>query len=116
VATATNEHVVTATILSKSILRVAASEVCKKVTDVKYFPAYEIVTGPQASKNSFEDNHRDVAQGAIDTVMRSLINNCEITEASGHKKMTNAVSAASSRSSISMDLMNAECDEVVLEW
>jgi hypothetical protein len=116
VATATNEHVVTATILSKSILRVAASEVCKKVTDVKYFPAYEIVTGPQAPKNSFEDNHRDVTQSAIDTVMRSLINNCEITEASGHVKMTNSVSAESTRSSISRDLMNAECDEVVLEW
>jgi hypothetical protein len=116
VATATSEHVVTATILSKSILRVAASEVCKKMGDVKYFPAYEIVTGPQAAKNSFEDNRRDVTQSAIDIVMRSLISNCEYPEVSGEPIIKKVVKIETVRSSISRDLMNAECDEVVLEW
>ena len=47
VATATGEHVLPATIYSKSVLRVAAEEVVRANEDVAYFPAYEIVTGPQ---------------------------------------------------------------------
>jgi uncharacterized membrane protein len=116
VATATSEHVVTATILSKSILRVAASEVCKKISDVKYFPAYEIVTGPQAPKNSFENNRRDVTQFAIDIVMQSLIGNCELPKDSEELLAEKVAKTETVRSSISRDLMNAECDEVVLEW
>ncbi len=116
VATATSEHVVTATILSKSILRVAASEVCKKISDVKYFPAYEIVTGPQAPKNSFENNRRDVTQFAIDIVMQSLIGNCELPKDSEELLVKKVTQTETVRSSISRDLMNAECDEVVLEW
>jgi len=116
VATATNEHVVTATILSKSILRVAASEVSKKISGVKYFPAYEIVTGPQASKNSFEDNRRDVTQFAIDIVMKSLISNCELPKDNDEMLIQKVTRTEKTSSSISRDLMNAECDEVVLEW
>ena len=116
VATATAEHVVTATILSKSILRVAASEVCKKMSDVKYFPSYEIVTGPQAPKDSFEHNRRDVTKGALENVMQSLINNCELPDNDSEIKMEKIDNDASIGSSISRDLMNAECDEVVLEW
>lgn len=116
VATATSEHVVTATILSKSILRVAASEVCKTMSEVKYFPAYEIVTGPQAPKNSFEENRRDVTASAIENVMRSLVNNCELPNNEGVVKIEKSKNDATIRSSISRDLMTAECDEVVLEW
>jgi hypothetical protein len=116
VATATSEHVVTATILSKSILRVAASEVCKTMSEVKYFPAYEIVTGPQAPENSFEENRRDVTASAIENVMRSLINNCELSGNESGVKIEKSKNDATMRSSISRDLMNAECDEVVLEW
>lgn len=116
VATATNEHVVTATILSKSILRVAASEVCREMSDVKYFPAYEIVTGPQDARNLFEENRRDVTQDAIDIVMKSLISNCEIPKNINKANQQKVLSEVAMRSSISRDLMNAECDEVVLEW
>ena len=116
VATATSEHVVTATILSKSILRVAASVICKQMSDVKYFPAYEIVTGPQASVNSFEENRRDVSASAIESVMRSLVNNCELPGNEDAVRIKKRQNDATMRSSISRDLMNAECDEVVLEW
>ena len=116
VATATIEHVITATILSKSILRVAASEVCKAMSEVKYFPAYEIVTGPQAPKNSFEENRRDVSAISIENVMRSLVNNCELPDRESTLKIEKTKSDSTIRSSISRDLMSAECDEVVLEW
>ena len=117
VATATTEHVVTATILSKSILRVAASEVCRIMSDVKYFPAYEIVTGPQAVTSSFEDNRRDVTKIAIDEVMNALIDNCELSIGTdGRRKEQSVEENVIRQSRISHDLINAECDEVVLEW
>jgi hypothetical protein len=69
VATATQEHVLPATIYSKSALRVAAQEVLQKVPGVTYFPAYEIVTGPQAPWEFFEADRREPSRLAIDTVM-----------------------------------------------
>ena len=50
VATATDEHVLMATTYSKSVLRAAAGEVATREPSVTYFPAFEIVTGPQAPK------------------------------------------------------------------
>jgi len=48
VATATDRHVLVATTYSKSVLRVAAEEAAAGNPAVTYFPAYEIVSGPQA--------------------------------------------------------------------
>lgn len=77
VATATSNHVVCATIYSKSVLRVAAQQVVDILPYATYFPSYEIVTGPQAPESFFEENRRDVSKQAIDAVMTVLIENCE---------------------------------------
>ena len=61
VATATTEHVLTATTYSKAVLRAAAGEVVAADPAVTYFPAYEIVTGPQAPESFFESDRRDVS-------------------------------------------------------
>jgi hypothetical protein len=61
VATATQQHVLLATTYSKSILRVAAGEVARTRPGVTYFPAYEIVTGPQAPFDFFEADRREPA-------------------------------------------------------
>ena len=45
IATATGDHVLTASIYSKSVLRVAAAELARLEPEIAYFPAYEIVTG-----------------------------------------------------------------------
>ncbi|WP_158967020.1 GSCFA domain-containing protein [Paraglaciecola sp. L3A3] len=81
VATATAKHVVSATVYSKSVLRVAAEEVVNLLPFVFYFPAYEIVTGPQAPESFFEANRRDVSVEAIEAVMGALIANCELDAA-----------------------------------
>lgn len=115
VATATKEHVLTSTVLSKSILRAAAGILAESEA-VTYFPAYEIVTGPQAPTDFFEDDRREVSAKAISAVMKALISNCEM---SGHAEPheVNANRRADKRSSsLSRDLVAAECDEVVLEW
>lgn len=77
VATATNQHVLIATMYSKSVLRVAAEEAVNRLQDVTYFPAYEIVTGPQAPFDFFEDDRREPSARAIRTVMRAFLARCE---------------------------------------
>jgi hypothetical protein len=78
VATATSNHVLSATTYSKSILRVAAEDVSVQRSGVAYFPAYEIVTGPQAPYEFFAANRRDPSSHAIEAVMRVFLSRCEI--------------------------------------
>jgi hypothetical protein len=77
VATATHEHVLVATTYSKSALRVAAEEVARSRPEVTYFPAYEIVTGPQAPFDFFETDRREPSAAAIEAVMRAFLSRCE---------------------------------------
>jgi hypothetical protein len=77
VATATGGHVLPATIYSKSVLRVAADEVARSVSNVIYFPAYEIVTGPQAPPEFYEADRRNVSRAAVDAVMAAFLARCE---------------------------------------
>jgi len=77
VATATAQHILTATIYSKSTLRAAAGDVCASLEGISYFPAYEIVTGPQAPHDFFESDRREPSQKAIREVMRALLTHCE---------------------------------------
>ena len=77
VATASSKHVLAATIYSKSVLRVAAETMATEITDVHYFPAYEIVTGPQAPEDFFEADRRNVTTKAVQTVMGAFLANCE---------------------------------------
>jgi hypothetical protein len=83
VATATGDHVLPATIYSKSVLRAAAGEVARQHEDVTYFPAYEIVTGPQAPYEFFEADRREPSKMAIDAVMSVLLAHCETTQGGG---------------------------------
>jgi hypothetical protein len=77
VATATGQHVLLATVYSKSVLRVAAETASQNHRDVTYFPAYEIVSGPQAPEHFFEPDRREPSKAAIGHVMRALLSRCE---------------------------------------
>lgn len=77
-ATAAGSHVLSATILSKSVLRVAAQAVVDAVEGVRYFPAYEIVTGPQAPEDFFELDRRSVSQLGVQSVMDVFLGSCEL--------------------------------------
>jgi hypothetical protein len=115
VATATNEHVLSATILSKSILRVAAG-ILAEGEGVTYFPAYEIVSGPQAPSSFYESDRREVSDQAVAAVMKAFISNCRVRnkvelDATGRIRRGSDVPH-----SLSRDLIMAECDEAVLDW
>lgn len=113
VATATKQHVVSATIRSKSVLRAAADEVAS-LDFVEYFPAYEIITGPQASHDFFQADRREVSDAGIAAVMDALLAHCETTQQP--TQLSASGSSTLSRADISRSISNAECDEVMLEW
>jgi hypothetical protein len=76
VATATAEHVYTATVYNKSVLRAAAGEAVAARPDVLYFPGYEIVTGP-GSETHFADDRRTVTVNAVKTVVDAMLSHSE---------------------------------------
>ena len=121
VATAGSKHVLAATTYSKSVLRVAADEVCRQVGNSHYFPAYEIVTGSQAPHDSFEADRRSVSESAIASVMRALLLNSENSDGQVHhpSKPSTIQQAPTSDSvsaqELSLRLAEAECDEVMVE-
>jgi hypothetical protein len=65
-ATASRNHIVPATVYSKSILRAVAGQLATQFSDIDYFPSYEMVAGHHA------DNLRTVSPGGVDVVMRSF--------------------------------------------
>jgi len=118
VATATAEHVLTASTYSKSVLRVAAGEIASSVADVTYFPAYEIITGPQAPYDFMEADRRNVSAAGIRAAMHSLLVNSDISHLEipgevGPVAASPAVEQPGAR--LSRSVVDAECDEVLAE-
>jgi len=70
IATYKNQHVLTSTTYSKSVLRVAAEEICNQHKHIAYFPSYEIITGSYTKGRYFEDNLRGIKNSGINHVMR----------------------------------------------
>lgn len=70
IATALDRSVITSTIYSKSVLRVAAEQLAESFEDVAYFPSYEIITGPAARGRYFAADCREVLPEGVAHVMR----------------------------------------------
>lgn len=68
-ATASGEHVLPATVYSKSVLRSAAGQFRDEFPDVDYFPSYEIITSAAARGAYFNETFRDVTPLGVATVM-----------------------------------------------
>ena len=106
VATATGRHVLLATTYSKAALRIAAEE-ASRMEGVAYFPAYEIVTGPQAPHDYFEADRRTVSPAGIVAVMSAFLGG----RASAAVAVVDQVAAPS----LSRALIEAECEELMAE-
>lgn len=117
VATATKNHVLSATVLSKSILRVAAQEISNNFKNVTYFPAYEIITGPQAPNDFFEKDKRNVSKLGIEFVMNALLDasNLESSGLMKLRKLVNKSTLDKKIETLSEQISRAECDEVMLD-
>lgn len=71
-ATASGQHVLTATTQSKSVLRACAGEMQEDFPEVDYFPSYEIITSSKAGGSYFEPNLRSVTKAAVSEVMSAF--------------------------------------------
>jgi hypothetical protein len=112
VATASGKHVLHANTYSKSVLRVAAEELSKKLNNVFYFPAYEIISSPVAWRNAlgghYESDLRNIKSTGIEEVMKTLFSTSTTFE-------TNTVTSSSSKieklNSLAQQVIKAQCDE-----
>lgn len=68
-ATASSDHVLSATTYSKSTLRAVAGDLAADDAAIDYFPSYELITGAPFQGRFFKSNLRQVTQSGIDLVM-----------------------------------------------
>ena len=111
VATATDHHVLAASVYSKSVLRAAAGDVCDDHEDAAYFPAYEIVTGPQAPPSYIAPNLRAVTPEGIEAVMSALLG----AKGGDIHAETEQSSESDDAYALSNLIAAAECDEEMLD-
>ncbi|MDR2666718.1 MAG: GSCFA domain-containing protein [Holosporales bacterium] len=68
-ATGTANHIVSAAMYSKSVLRAVAGDFATVHQDVDYFPSYDIITSPASLSYHFMPDRRTIAAVGIDMVM-----------------------------------------------
>jgi len=73
VATASGQHVLSATTYSNSVLRVAAETLTNTRANVAYFPSYEIITGQFSRGKYFAEDLRSVTEEGVAHVMRLFL-------------------------------------------
>ena len=120
VATATKSHVLLASTYSKSVLRVVAEIVSSQLEDVSYFPAFEIITGPQAPFEYFESDRRNVSEIGVAEVMNSLLKGLstariKVPDSQADNERTKKSKAGRLISEISRRIARAECDEAMMD-
>ena len=113
VATASGRHVLTATTYSKSVLRVAADEASRDATDVVYFPAYELVLGPQNASSPFDADLRTVREPVIASVMSSFAATL-LGKTDGQAPVVTRPSSEGVRSLVEQ-AVEAECEEMMAD-
>lgn len=104
-ATMTDQHVVAATMYSKSVLRAVAGVVAERYRFVDYFPSYEIIASPAMRGQFYNSDMRGVNRSGVEHVMRQFFK--EHVPPSG--AASTAVVAANER-----DEEDVVCDEELL--
>ncbi len=109
-ATYTDDHVMVATMASKSILRAVTAKLTKQFDDIVYFPSYEIIVNPWIAGINYEENLRSVKPDAVSQVMKifmeSISDSSDLNE--GESKNNNSVM-------INSDIDVLICEESILE-
>ena len=71
-ATNSGNHVLVATMESKSTLRAVAGSIARQLPKVSYFPSYEIINSAPYRGTFFEPNMRSVNLNGVDHVMKAF--------------------------------------------
>jgi hypothetical protein len=83
VATNSENHVLVATMESKSILRAVAGQVARERREADYFPSYELINSPVIRGTFFEPNQRSVNSQGVAFVMSKFFEG--LVEAGGSR-------------------------------
>jgi hypothetical protein len=116
-----DQHVLTATTYSKSVLRVAAEMLTSRFPHVHYFPSYEIITGAFSRGAYYADDLRNVLENGVSHVMELFMKHVAAEgEASARKPAappsTSGVErAANDPHELAAQLVQVECDEAGLD-
>lgn len=105
-ATYTDEHVLTATTYSKSVLRAVAGTLCDENQNVAYFPSYEMVTAPWSRGVFFDSNLRTVNGAGVEIIMKSFLR---------QHRLGLVPSAADAPASMVHHMEEVACEEALLE-
>ncbi len=116
VATYEEQHVLTATTYSKSVLRVAAEEVSRTLGATAYFPSYEIITGNYSRGAYYGDDLREVRPEGVEHVMRLFFRHFTAEPDRSPAAATDQAQPARLRATAQIDdLFQVVCDEEWLE-
>lgn len=116
-ATASSNHVLTATTYSKSVLRVAAHDIVSIYDNVEYFPSYEIITGNFNRGCYYAADLREVLPEGVSHVMRSFFdhmtdNRNQVTN-TGHLVDNSHVNIPAATD---QEITRLECEEELLDF
>jgi GSCFA family len=113
-ATMSGNHVLVATMESKSILRAVAGSVQKRFAFVDYFPSYEIINAPTFRGTFFEPNQRSVNHFGVEHVMKTFFEELA-RKFQGHKITTNdELTTRGTPGRHQKDSEDVVCEEILL--
>lgn len=112
IATCSGKGVIEATTYSKSVLRVAAEDICGRIDGAEYFPSFEIIQSSYSDQTYFEPDMRSVTSSGVDHVMHEFAKFCNLRTTRTRESV-----ACSSLNVIDGRLLagEKECDEKVYD-
>lgn len=119
-ATATDDHVLAATVYSKSVLRAVCGELRMQYDYVDYFPSYELVSSHPLRAMYFDPNLRTVADAGVLNVMNAFFsafsdNTKPNLNDTGRRYATRSDGRLETRSKQLKSGTDPVCDEELLE-
>jgi hypothetical protein len=116
IATYEDEHVLSSTTYSKSVLRAVAGELSKAFSFVSYFPSYEIITGSFNKGAYYESDLRSVKPEGVAHVMGVfmdyMVADNDLTESKVELEIAKVDSSLLAETERDADIV---CDEELIE-
>ncbi|WP_374629015.1 GSCFA domain-containing protein [Pannonibacter indicus] len=114
-ATANGDHVLSATIYSKSVLRAVAGDLCRDLAGVDYFPSYELISAFPARGRFYETNLRNVTAEGVAHVMSHFSEGIQKSGASLQLAAARANCVRDATADSTKDADEILCEEIALE-
>ncbi|MCW2338513.1 hypothetical protein M2337_002746 [Sphingobium sp. B2D3A] len=114
-----DQHVLTATTYSKSVLRVAADILATRFAHVTYFPSYEVITGAFSRGAYYAEDLRNVRETGVSHVMSLFMKHAtlapEFASTQTSQSDSSSVRLAPGSAMSMAELIEVECDEAALD-